>query len=151
MKRGEPLKRTRLGNGKGKGLARSTLKSKGRKAQPRTHPEQRARALSRSGGLCIVCLHEAGVHDVRKLSMRQLQDLVESGRVKAARVLHHVFPRQRWPDLITVGDNQVDVCTDHHNGHEFGGQRIPRAALPACSTDLAVTEPMRRYLETTYA
>lgn len=132
-------------------LARSSLKPRGRKTQPRTHPHARARALSRSGGLCIVCLYNVGITDVRRVSTRRLQDLVESGAVKASRVLHHVFPKQRWPALITCDDNQVDVCDDHHNDHEFKPDgRIPRAALPECSVALATTEPMRRYLDATY-
>ena len=96
-----------------------------------------------------MCLHRAGVPDVRKLSMRQLNDLVERG-VRASRILHHVFPEQKWPHLAKVEDNLVDVCQLCHDDHERAARRIPRAALPAVALELGEREGLGWYVEATY-
>lgn len=143
MKRSELKRRTPL-------AARSARNSRPPKQPVVIHPHTRARALSRSGGLCIVCVYNAGV-DVRHAPDRVLRDLVERGVVKAARTLHHVLPKQRWPEFAEVCENLVAVCDGHHMDHEFApSSRIPRGALPACALELADAAGLMDYIEATY-
>lgn len=140
---GSVLRRTEL-------AARSSTNSRPPKQPVVIHPDARARALSRSGGLCIVCVYNAGL-DVDRAPDRVLRDFVERGVVKAARTLHHVLPKQRWPHLAEVTENLVAVCHTHHMDHEFAPRdRIPRGALPACVLDLADAEGLMHYIDATY-
>jgi hypothetical protein len=62
---------------------------------------------------------------------------------------HHIFPKRRWPELIDVADNLILVAVDCHASHETARRRFKRAVVwPA--ERLAVTEPMRAYLDRTY-
>ena len=130
---------------------RSQTNSRPPKQKARIDPDTRARARARSAGLCVACLHRAGVRDVRKLSTRQLTELVERGTVRASRILHHVLPEQTWPHLAEEEDNLVCVCDRCHSDHEFKpGGRMPRAALPAVSLALALRVGAAAYIEATY-
>lgn len=62
---------------------------------------------------------------------------------------HHVFPKQRWPELINVAVNVIGVAADCHANHETGMTRLPRSAVVRAE-QLASDPPMRRYLENTY-
>jgi hypothetical protein len=62
---------------------------------------------------------------------------------------HHVFPRQRWPELIDEPDNVIYLDPGCHANHESGSRRVPRSAI-RCSEHLARTEPMKRYLDSVY-
>lgn len=146
------LKRSSTPMRRGRLNARSKTNSRPPRAQVVIHPEVRARARARSGGLCVWCLYRAGVTDVRKLTDRQLQDLVDRGVVRASRILHHVLRKEKWRHLAEVEANLVCVCKECHDDHEFTpGLQMPRAALPQESIDLAESEGLSWYIEETYA
>lgn len=116
---------------------RGGLKRSGRASAPRIPTETRAAARARSGGKCVVCVHEG------------------HRRPGKAEHLHHVFPKQenRWPGLALVEDGLVGVCEAHHSAHEFSPDfRIPLLALPECVFRLAadVGPAAVDYLLTTY-
>jgi hypothetical protein len=107
-------------------------------------------AINRSLGVCVVCLHRAGV-DPDRVSIAALQRLVSRGVVRAAVQVHHVLPEQSYPELVKCSDNLVGVCTDCHYAHEYApNQRIPRAALPSCCLELALDHGEMPYIERIY-
>lgn len=139
----KPLKRTRLAR-------TSKTNSRPPKAPVIIHGDTRARARARSLGICIMCTWKIGL-DVQRAPERRLRELLAQGVIRGSWVLHHVFPRQTWPALIEVEDNLVCVCDPCHDEHERWRWRIPRAALPQVSIDLAEhDEAMLRYIEETY-
>jgi 5-methylcytosine-specific restriction endonuclease McrA len=113
----------------------------------------RLRALARSHDVCVMCLHREGV-DLDTVTIGALRQLVRCGVLRAATQAHHVWPRQKWPNLIKVEANLTGLCRDCHSAHEFPGvkaTRIPRAALPSCAIALAGDDgPMLGYLERVY-
>ncbi len=113
-------------------------------------PSIRARALARSGGVCVMCLHREGI-DMEALTIGALRRLTRAGKVRAATQVHHVFPRHKWPALIKVLPNLVGTCPECHDEHERAHRRFPRAVLPAETLRLADGDgPMQSYLDRTY-
>lgn len=62
---------------------------------------------------------------------------------------HHVFPKQRWPELINEPDNLIGVAADCHANHEVASKRLPRYAIRRAER-LACTPAMKAYLDRTY-
>lgn len=62
---------------------------------------------------------------------------------------HHVFPKQRWPELVNEADNIVGVFGDCHAAHETGHRRLPRRACGRAER-LASSPAMEDYLTLTY-
>lgn len=118
--------------------AGTPLRRKRRKRKAKIPKGVRQEALARSGGLCVVCVHDL---------------LLAGKRVGAAFravQLHHVLPEDTWPELAKLADNLVGVCPGDHDDHERANRRIPRAALPECSLRLARNEGLSWYIELTY-
>lgn len=113
----------------------------------------RRHALARSHDACVMCLHRNGI-DANAVSNATVRQLMRVDLVAKATQLHHVFPRQRWPQLIKVAANLIGVCPGCHDEHERAHRRIPLAALPACVFDLVDADPeadrLLLYLDATY-
>jgi hypothetical protein len=117
----------------------------------------RNRVRHRSGGWCVVCLNREGFgggrlarsdrHHVRILALR--------GAVRRIVHLHHVLPKQTFPEYETEELNLVGVCSECHEHHERPGVndgRMYRDALPG-ETKVWIAElgdPMLLYYEKTY-
>lgn len=95
------------------------------KAKPKVSDRSRRQALARSGGRCVCC------------GARAVQ-------------VHHVLPRQKWPEFIDEPANLVGVCVRCHERHELAVERIPRRALPAAAVELADAHGLGWYIERTY-
>ena len=63
--------------------------------------------------------------------------------------LHHLLPRQRWPELIDVPENMIALDALCHANHTSARRRIPRAAVKA-SEPLALNDQMKAYLDSRY-
>jgi len=63
---------------------------------------------------------------------------------------HHVFPKQKWPELKWEPDNIIPVCRKCHADHEVAYRRLPRAAVKPAER-LATDDRMKAYLDRTYA
>lgn len=105
-------------------------RGKGFKKHPRVPPAVRLEAGKRQGGRCIVteCDHR--------------------GRFD----MHHVLPKDDWPDLVQLPDNVVAICRNCHQRHELAFRRIRRSELPRAALALAEREGPRAlaYVERTY-
>lgn len=62
---------------------------------------------------------------------------------------HHVFPKQRWPELIDNAQNVMVVAVDCHANHEVAFCRLPRRSVWRAES-LVTTDAMRDYLDRTY-
>jgi hypothetical protein len=62
---------------------------------------------------------------------------------------HHIFPRQRHPELVDEPDNVIAVYRPCHTAHENAYRRFPRSICETAER-LATTEPMKAYLDRTY-
>ncbi|MCA1571682.1 MAG: hypothetical protein LC798_15490 [Chloroflexi bacterium] len=110
----------------------------------------RAAALARSQGACVMCLHRANV-DADTITPAALRRLIRRGIIRRATQVHHVFPRQRWPELARELANLVGVCGGCHDEHERARRRLPRDVLPPETIALAGDDGrMLAYLERTY-
>lgn len=119
-------------------------------AKVRVPASIRARVLSRSLGVCVVCLEREGV-DPERITLEALHRLAARGVVRMACQLHHVLDEQNWKHLAKLAENLVGVCVECHQSHHFAPNgRIPRAALPACVFELAEAEGLTWYIESTY-
>lgn len=139
-------RRARSGSTRPGGLSR---KRAGRRKATLPRP-LRVRVLSRTRGLCTVCLHREQI-DPERFSIPALQRLVTTGRLRAAVQLHHILPEDEYRQFARVEDNLIGVCVDCHMAHEFSPNgRIRRAALPACSIEFAETVGLSWFIERHY-
>lgn len=118
---------------------------------PPVPPAVRADALGRSRGVCVACLHREGL-DPWRMSPGAVRRLVASGTLRWAEHPHHVLPQGRFAHLAAVADNIVGLCAACHADHHHSPHgRMPRAALPACTVELAEREGLGWYLDRMYA
>lgn len=90
---------------------RAQNKALRRKQRAGVPPEVRAAVLQRDDGLCVWSRH-LGQH------------------VRATQ-LHHLLPRQGWPEYIATPENLCSMAPLPHMQHEFSpSDRLPWAALP---------------------
>lgn len=131
LKRSELRRKTPLGPQKdalrrSKPLARAKGRLARSKAQkPRLSQETRAKAFARTTGLC------------------------GCGCGRPADDAHHIFPKQKWPELADVLENILPAARFCHEGHESAMHRFSRGAV-AGAEPLATTSSMRAYLQRTY-
>ena len=71
------------------------------------------------------------------------------GKRAALEAPHHVFAKQRWPELINEPDNLIAAAPDCHARHETAHRRFPQYAVRRARR-LATTDAMRAYLARTY-
>lgn len=66
--------------------------------------------------------------------------------------MHHVLPKDDWPDLVQLPDNLVGLCRQCHQRHEMAYRRILRPELPRVALALAEREGPRAlaYVERIY-
>ena len=106
-------------------MKRSALKPK-RKRKPGVSWKAAVAAIDRDGGWCVSC-----------------------GNKEAYAQLHHLLPRQKFPDLIDEPANLIVVCSDCHERHENASRRFSRALCRPVE-GLHLTPPMKRYLDSIY-
>lgn len=126
-----------------------------RKVHPKIPDSVRAEVKRRTHGRCHLCLWRLGQAtgaiaaavggEVRHVDVRGVKRIAH---------LHHVFPKDTFPELIAEPWNLLGLCVDCHFGHEYPGvrpTRIPREALPAATIALAAGHgPRGVYLERAY-
>lgn len=88
--------------------------------------------------------------DTRMIAFARTEGYCACGCGKVATDPHHIFPKQRWPELVDEPDNVVAVYRPCHAAHENAHHRFSRSVC-ATAERLAVTEPMKAYLNRTYA
>lgn len=112
-------------------LARSPLKQGRRKPRPTVSETTRRIALHRTGGRCA-CGCGRPVEPSNPATY------------------HHVFPKQRWPELIDDPDNVVAVAVDCHANHEAASHRFPRRLTRHAALLAEGDTAMQDYLARTY-
>lgn len=133
MKRSKPLARTSSLKRAAAPLSRSKPLGRGNVRLKRSRREKaimsastRATALARNSGRCACGCGRRSVQ------------------------VHHVFPRQRWPELTDSPLNVVGVAVRCHERHENAVERISLQGV-LCALPLAWRDgPRSRYLERTY-
>lgn len=130
----QPLKRGK-GLERGRGLERRSRLQPGKRKRRWSPPAwMRKAVLDRTSGLCSACLVRHGLEaPATGLAVRAA---LRAG-VRRARHLHHVLPRERWPEHEKVAENLMGVCAECHDDHERANARIPHEAVPRCALDLA--------------
>jgi 5-methylcytosine-specific restriction endonuclease McrA len=114
------------GNGRTATLQRQGALQRVAPKRPPSIPRAvRAAVKARSKGRCVVC----------------------AGRGSQ---LHHVLPKQRWPEHALVADCLVLVCPGCHDNHERAHRRIPLVALSACVVEFARRVGLGWYIDATY-
>jgi hypothetical protein len=118
------LKRTELARGD-KPLRRTQLRAGRRKTRARIPFGVRCDVIVRTGGYCACGCRRLGTAP------------------------HHIFPHQRWPELVAEPDNLLWVADDCHMNHEAASKRFTRHVVWRAE-HLAVTPAMSAYLDRTY-
>jgi hypothetical protein len=63
---------------------------------------------------------------------------------------HHIWPRQRWPELADDPANVVGVTADCHAKHESASRVLPCACVAVVTEGIVVDNQMRAYFERHY-
>jgi hypothetical protein len=112
-------------------LKRAPLKRRPRRRKPKLSDATKAIAYHRSGGVCAC-----------RCGRRVERD--------NPAIYHHVFPKQRWPELIDNPDNVVCVAVDCHANHEVASRRLPRRVTRRAALLAEGNPSMLAYLDRVY-
>ena len=88
-------------------------------------------------------------HETAYKALKRVDAKCECGCHQIAYQWHHVFPQNKWPELVDNIDNIVAVNIDCHARHTNAYKRFPRSICKRAE-HLATTDKMRAYLDNTY-